>query len=61
MAEYLPDDFPRTTRTRPLTSDEFAQLVCILTMEELTAVMELQSDQDRAAIGRQLLRTKELH
>jgi hypothetical protein len=51
-----PDELPRTTRTHPLTKEEFAALVCILTLPELLAVMELQSDQQRLALGRQLLR-----
>jgi hypothetical protein len=61
MAAQPDEHLPRQTRTRPLTTDEFAQLVCILTMEELTAVMELQSDQDRAAVGRQLLGQERLN
>jgi hypothetical protein len=60
----MPDDFdgyPRAKRTRPLTKDEFALLTGILTMEELVAVMELQSDQQRAAVGRALMRAEQLN
>jgi hypothetical protein len=49
------DGYPRPKRTRPLTKDEFALLTGILTMDELVAVMSLQSDQQRAAVGRALM------
>jgi hypothetical protein len=55
------DGYPRAKRTRPLTRDEFALLTGILSMEELIAVMELQSATQRAAVGRQLLSTEQLN
>jgi hypothetical protein len=55
------DGYPRAKRIRPLTKDEFALLTGILTMEELVAVMELQSATQRAAVGRQLMKQEQLN
>jgi hypothetical protein len=55
------DNFLRAKRTEPLTTNEMAVLGRILTRCEFQAVLLTQSDQQRAAVGRQLLRQEQLN
>jgi hypothetical protein len=55
------DDFLRAKRTEPLTTNEMQLLGLILTAKEFQAVLMTQSDQQRAAVGRQLMRQNQLN
>jgi hypothetical protein len=55
------DDFLRAKRTEPLTKNEMHVLGLILTVKEFQAVLMTQSDKQRAAVGRQLMRAEQLN
>jgi hypothetical protein len=59
--EATNDYFLRAIRTAPLTRDEMAILARILTQREFEAVLRTQTDKQRAAAGRRLMRDLQLH
>jgi hypothetical protein len=61
MEATTSDNFPRSRRTAPITRDEMAILVQILTRREFEAVLRVQTDRNRALFMRELLRDAQLH